>query len=101
MFSRPAVWIVGSLVCSTSATTPAGPKEIRLDPTGMRITESVRIVPGVYELTDRNDQGAVMIVGDDLTVDFQGATLAGSPAGTKPDAFAGRGERNLRRSLPK
>jgi len=91
MFSRPAVWIVGALVCSTSATTPAGPKEIRLDPTGMRITESVRIVPGVYELTDRNDQGAVMIVGDDLTVDFQGATLAGSPAGTEPDAFVGRG----------
>ena len=90
-FSHGMVWIVGALVCPVSLGTPAGPKEIKLERSGIRVVESVRIAPGVYELPDPDAQGAVVIVGDHLTVDFHGATLAGGPTGAKPDAFVGRG----------
>jgi len=66
-------------------------EEIRPDRAGLRVTESVRVALGTYELIDRHEEGAIRVEGNDLTVDFQGATLVGSPPGVEADAFAGRG----------
>ena len=63
--------------------TPAGP--------GLLIESDARVAPGTYELLDENDRGAVIISGDNITVDFQGAVLVGAPFGAEPDAFAGKG----------
>ncbi len=50
---------------------------IELTP-GMVITQSVRVVPKVYRLS-----GAPIVVrGDNITVDFRGATVEGSSADT-------------------
>lgn len=66
-------------------------EEVRPDRSGFHISQSVRVALGIYELVDQRDGGAVRIEGDDLTVDFQGAVLVGSPPGVEADAFAGRG----------
>src|SRR5438094_10192330 len=53
---------------------------IELQP-GMIITQSVRVVPKTYRLA-----GAPIIVrGDNITVDFRGATLAGTDPQADPD----------------
>ena len=39
------------------------------------ITQSVRIKPGCYDLADPDGKGAVRIEADNVTIDFQGATL--------------------------
>ena len=64
-----------------------------LQPTrpGFRIASSARVAPGTYELPDGNDSGAIIIAGDDITVDFQGASLIGAKAGAAPDTYVGRG----------
>ena len=64
---------------------------LRPEGSGQLITKSVRIAPGVYRLTDPEDQGAIVIRGDNLTVDFAGAILVGSPEGTDADGYLGRG----------
>ncbi|HEX2973661.1 MAG TPA: right-handed parallel beta-helix repeat-containing protein [Tepidisphaeraceae bacterium] len=46
---------------------------------------------GTYALAGREDRPAIRIVGDDLTIDFQGAVLTGSAEGTLPDEYAGTG----------
>ena len=58
---------------------------------GARVTGKTRLVPGVYELADPNDKGAIVIEGDGVTLDLGGVTLVGSPEGTDPNAFVGRG----------
>ncbi len=55
------------------------------------ITASCRIAPGTYRLSDAKDDGIIRIKGDDITVDFQGAVIAGSPDGAKPDEYRGWG----------
>ncbi|MGE0609230.1 MAG: right-handed parallel beta-helix repeat-containing protein [Pirellulales bacterium] len=55
------------------------------------IRESTRLAKEVYRLSDMADDGLVRIEGDELTIDFQGATLDGSAPGATPDAFTGRG----------
>src|SRR2546421_9462278 len=47
---------------------------------GIIITHSVRIVPKIYRLS-----GPITVKGDDLTVDFQGATLQGIAPESDPD----------------
>ena len=58
---------------------------------GIVITRSVRVAPRVYRLpAPKSLESAVIVVrGDDITIDFQGATLAGTPPGADPDAGAG------------
>lgn len=63
--------------------------EIRLE-AGKPITSSVKIARDEYRMPDADDQGAVIIDGENLTVDFQGATLLGAD-GREADQFAGRG----------
>src|SRR5437773_11988049 len=47
---------------------------------GMVITHSVRIIPKTYRIS-----GPITLKGDDLTVDFQGATLLGIAREADPD----------------
>jgi parallel beta-helix repeat protein len=63
---------------------------IELKP-GMIISESVRIEPGEYALDASEDlsQPILTIRGDDVTVDFQGATLKGSNDKRWPDECYG------------
>ncbi len=67
---------------------------VRLKP-GMVITHSVRVAPGTYRLTAPAslDTAVVTIRGDDVTVDFAGATLEGLAPGTDPDQARGVGIR--------
>ena len=60
---------------------------------GMTITESVTIRPGVYRFTAAEDlkTPAITIRGDNITVDFNGAVLAGGPDDADPDTYAGVG----------
>ncbi len=60
---------------------------------GMRITESVKIKPGEYLLTgaDSLDQPAIIIEGNNIVLDFNGAVLDGGRAGSLPDAYSGLG----------
>lgn len=67
---------------------------------GMVITSSVNIQPGRYELSAPPGTadsmgfasprgGLIRIIGHDITIDFKGAELIGSPAGMTPDQFGG------------
>lgn len=58
---------------------------------GMVITRSVRVAPRTYRLTAAQslDSAVIVIRGNDLTVDFDGATLEGTPAALDPDRAAG------------
>src|SRR5262245_57326204 len=60
------------------------PQEIELR-AGMRITESVRVIKKTYALSG----APISIRGDNITVDFNGATLEGTPAETDPDRRRG------------
>ncbi|MCC6460285.1 MAG: right-handed parallel beta-helix repeat-containing protein [Saprospiraceae bacterium] len=62
--------------------------------TGLVITQSCRIKPGEYRLSapspDSARQGPVLIIrGDHLSIDFQGAELRSGLDPTRPDRFAG------------
>jgi parallel beta-helix repeat protein len=52
-----------------------GPPEITLAEGNRVITQSVRIKPGQYEFADPDSKGAVRVEADNVTLDFQGATL--------------------------
>ena len=58
---------------------------------GMVITTSARIAPGVYRLPAPQslDSAVIIIRGNNLTVDFEGATLLGSDSTVLPDERAG------------
>ncbi|MEX1129716.1 MAG: right-handed parallel beta-helix repeat-containing protein [Vicinamibacterales bacterium] len=58
---------------------------------GMVIERSVTIRPGTYRLSGSADlkAPAITIRGENITVDFTGATLIGSPDTADPDQFAG------------
>src|SRR5262245_24365501 len=63
---------------------------------GQLITRSVRVVPGTYRLS-----APITVRGDDVTVDFQGATLQGIDREADPDlardtAIIVAGGRNIR-----
>jgi parallel beta-helix repeat protein len=60
---------------------------------GMVIDRSTTIRPGTYQLSapDNLTTPAITIRGNDITIDFNGATLLGSPQGADPDTMAGVG----------
>ncbi|MBI3267449.1 MAG: right-handed parallel beta-helix repeat-containing protein [Planctomycetes bacterium] len=78
-----------------AATTPGAAdaplEEIRLTGDDQLLTRSARIAPGTYRLPDAGDLGVVRIKGDDLTLDFQGAVLAGAPDDLAADQYRGWG----------
>src|SRR6185295_16945184 len=58
---------------------------------GVVITKSARVIPRTYQLTAAAglDSGIVVIRGNDITVDFSGATMEGMPADSNPDLARG------------
>src|SRR5687768_7682680 len=73
------------------ATTALGQvPTVELRP-GLVITRSVRVAPKTYRLPAPAsvDSAAIVIRGDDVTVDFTGVTLEGSARDADPDARAG------------
>jgi nitrous oxidase accessory protein NosD len=60
--------------------------------TGMVIDRAVTIRPGTYHLSSKDlDTPAIIIRGDNITVDFNGAVLAGGRNDADPDSYAGTG----------
>jgi parallel beta-helix repeat protein len=91
-----------TLCAGTHATVGAQLPTIELRP-GLVITRSVRVAPKTYRLAAPTslDSAVIIVRGDDITVDFGGATLDGAPTGADPDAGAGvaihiDGGRNVR-----
>jgi parallel beta-helix repeat protein len=82
---------VGFLLCATMASgQQRALPTIELKP-GLVITQSVRVLPRVYDLASVAPADAPIIVirGDNITVDFAGAVLQGMPPDSSPDL--GRG----------
>ncbi|MDX1964399.1 MAG: right-handed parallel beta-helix repeat-containing protein [Pirellulales bacterium] len=65
--------------------------DVTLSGNGQLIKSSAQIAPGEYTLADASGHGAIQIVGDDLVVDFQGATLNGATGNTPPNEYQGHG----------
>ena len=75
-----------------AAATPQLPAQQNVRITrGMVITHSVHIAPGTYRIhaPASLDSAVIIIRGDNITVDFKGATLEGSPFADDPDEAAG------------
>jgi hypothetical protein len=58
---------------------------------GVPIDKTSTVAAGTYSIADSSGVGALHIKGDNIVVDFQGATLDGSKPGQAPDEFAGTG----------
>ena len=93
-----AILILG---VSGAQAQSAAPIELRQ---GLVITKSARVAPRTYRLPapDSSDSAAVITIrGDNITVDFAGATMAGTSDDSLPDAAKGiairiDGGRNVR-----
>ncbi|UCG17576.1 MAG: right-handed parallel beta-helix repeat-containing protein [Phycisphaerales bacterium] len=85
------------IACLATVTVVAGAagsacaEDIALDRDDMDITKDARIQAGAYRIRDGQDDGAVRITGDGITVDFQGAELVGCSPDQLPDSYAGKG----------
>jgi parallel beta-helix repeat protein len=79
-----------SLTQAQSPARSAAPPTIELRP-GLIITRSARITPRVYRLSAPRslDSAVITISGDDITVDFAGATMEGMPPDADPDLAEG------------
>ncbi len=58
---------------------------------GMKITKSMKVKKAIYKLDGfvTNDKSVILIQGENITIDFNNATLTGSNTKTKPDDFFG------------
>ncbi len=68
-------------------------QQVRPTP-GLVITRTTVVARGTYRLPNASDEGktsAIVVQGDGITVDFNGAVLEGSPQTTLPDARKGTG----------
>ena len=82
------------------AQSQSAPIELRQ---GLVITKSARVVPRTYNLAAPSsmDSAVITIRGDNITVDFAGATMSGTAPDANPDIAAGvairvEGGRNIR-----
>src|SRR6266481_575495 len=85
---------------SSRVTTPLSTIELRQ---GLVITKSGRVAPRTYRLPPPAslDSSVITIRGNDITVDFAGATMEGAPPDVNPDNVSGiavrvDGGRNVR-----
>ena len=83
-FATLALLLLMALPAKAQNTIPLEP--------GMVITESVTIAPGHYRIP-ADSAGAIIIRGDDIEVNFNGAILDGATPNQTPDTFAGTGIR--------
>lgn len=85
-------FLTGILLIATAPAAAADTQPVPLRK-GMVITRSVTIKKGVYRLNGANDTttGVIVISGNRIVVDFNGAVLEGSTGRTRPDEFYGTG----------
>src|SRR5947207_3236970 len=84
-----------ALLCLLPVAAAAAGSDLQLKP-GLIITESCKIARMVYSVPNTDDTGkraAITIRGDNLTVDFAGAALEGTPKTAAPDERKGTGIR--------
>lgn len=83
------------LLLGTGPIPDAAAREIVVERSGTVITRSTSIKPGTWRVTDRGDgegeSGVLIIKGDGIVLDFNGAELVGNGHGESPDSFAGIG----------
>jgi nitrous oxidase accessory protein NosD len=82
--------IAGPLVQAQSLSKAKTTPTIELRP-GLVITQSARIAPRVYRLAapESADSAVITVRGDDITLDFAGATMEGMPSDSNPDLANG------------
>lgn len=83
------VLVVSAIVFTGSSICLGGDSEIRIEQ-GQRITTSSRVAKADYSIGGVDGKEAVLIEGDNITVDFQKAILVGSPS-ANADEYVGRG----------
>lgn len=66
---------------------------------GAVITANTKFASGVFMLPGNEERPALRIEGNDLTVDFAGATLRGASADTRPDRYVGVGIEIIGRNI--
>ncbi|MEA2760772.1 MAG: hypothetical protein QOD47_56 [Gemmatimonadaceae bacterium] len=103
MLSRVSLGSFALVIATASfgqAQTSTPTLELR---SGLVITRSARIAPRVYRLSapESADSAVVTVRGDDITLDFAGATMEGLPPDSNPDLASGvavrvEGGRNVR-----
>ena len=83
-------WLLLFLLILVGTAGARAQQTVRLR-SGMVLTTSARIAPGVYRLPAPQslDSAVIIIRGNNLTVDFEGATLLGSDSTVLPDERAG------------
>jgi nitrous oxidase accessory protein NosD len=83
---------IASVVVSALQSGVTGQQAVPLT-AGMVIDRSITVRPGVYRLAAASDlrTPAITIRGTNITIDFNGATLAGAAQTADPDTFAGVG----------
>ena len=87
-----AVWRISEvLLLSTLPMLIGQSPELAPIRDDFKITRDARIKPGTYDIADAASDGAIQIVGDDITVDFQGAELVGAADGVRADKYAAKG----------
>jgi parallel beta-helix repeat protein len=107
MPARASIALLGTIVIAAPFIRAQSPSRgatapIELRP-GLVITQSARIAPRVYLLTasESTDSAVITVRGDDITLDFAGATMQGLPTESNPDLATGvavriDGGRNVR-----
>lgn len=87
---RTCFAVILLLAASLEAQVVPTPPTITLRP-GLVITRSVRIAPRTYRLpaAESLDSAVLVVRGENLTVDFGGAILRGTPEGADPDRATG------------
>jgi nitrous oxidase accessory protein NosD len=86
----PGILIAGLFTAAGVSRLPT-PQAVPLTE-GIVIERSVTVRPGTYRLSSPDlDTPAVVIRGEDITVDFGGAILEGGPPDADPDGFTGTG----------
>ena len=78
--ARMSVLIVLSGIAALRSGTTAGAEnDLVIDRDNIVVTRSVRIRPGEYRIKDADENGVLRITGENVVIDFQGATLAAMP----------------------
>src|SRR3984893_12037012 len=108
MPTRASFALLGIALTASPFLRTQSPSRANTPPTielrsGLVITQSARIAPRVYLLTApaSPDSAVITVRGDDITLDFAGATMEGLPPESNPDLASGvairvDGGRNVR-----
>lgn len=108
MPTRAVLTLLGAFLVASAFIPGQSPSQPKRTPTielrsGLVITQSARIAPRVYRFAapESIDSAVITVRGDDITLDFAGATMEGLPPDSDPDLASGvavrvDGGRNVR-----